>query len=121
MRSSNLAMNSLSFAADASSAERHREQALRSTPDASHAVCPRCFGSGMEVVPGRGARRCGCRAEDLSRILLEAARIPRRFEGCRLQSYRPEQGNASQLKALSRAFELVRGEFLPTGGNRGTR
>jgi DNA replication protein DnaC len=59
-------------------------------------------------VPGGGARRCSCRAEDLSRRLLDAAHVPRRYENCKLQSYRPKQGNASQLKALSYAFKLVR-------------
>src|SRR5205085_2894268 len=27
-------------------------------------VCTFCYGSGMEVVPGKGARRCRCRNED---------------------------------------------------------
>lgn len=70
--------------------------------------CPRCFGSGMEVIPGRGARRCGCRGEDSRLKLLEAARIPRRYEGCTLRSYRPAEGNSSQLLAFNLAYRLVR-------------
>lgn len=70
--------------------------------------CPRCFGSGMEVVAGRGARRCGCRGEDARRRLLEAARVPRRYEGCTLRSFRPAPGNASQLLAFNLAFRLMR-------------
>lgn len=62
----------------------------------------------MEVVPGRGARRCGCRGEEARRRLSEAARIPRRYEGCTLSSFRPEPGNASQLLAFNLAFRLVR-------------
>jgi DNA replication protein DnaC len=61
----------------------------------------------MEVIQGRGARRCGCRAEDSRRRLLESSRIPRRYEGCTLQSYRPAPGNASQLLAFNLAFRLV--------------
>lgn len=72
------------------------------------AVCPRCFGTGLEVVAGRGARRCDCRAEESHRRLLEAARIPRRYDSCTLQSYLPAQGNASQLRAFNSAFRLVR-------------
>jgi DNA replication protein DnaC len=40
--------------------------------------------------------------------LPEAARIPRRYEGCTLRSYKPTQGNASQLLAFNLAFRLVR-------------
>jgi DNA replication protein DnaC len=40
--------------------------------------------------------------------LLEAARIPRRYESCTLQSYRPAQGDGSQLRAFNSAFRLVR-------------
>lgn len=70
--------------------------------------CPLCYETGLEVVPGRGARRCGCRGEDSRRRLPASARIPRRYEGCTLRSYRPAQGNASQLLAFNLAFRLVR-------------
>jgi hypothetical protein len=30
-------------------------------------VCSFCFGTGMEVVPGKGARRCRCRVEEPGR------------------------------------------------------
>jgi len=87
-----------------------------SIPAATHASdrneapagCPRCFGTGLEVVPGKGARRCDCRAEESRHRLLEAARIPRRYDPCTLQSYHPAQGNASQLLAFSSAFRLAR-------------
>jgi len=62
----------------------------------------------MEVVLGKGARRCRCRDEDRQRRLLEAARIPCRFAGCSLANYRPEEGNASQLLALGLAHRLVK-------------
>jgi DNA replication protein DnaC len=56
------------------------------------AACDYCFGAGMEVVAGCGARRCRCRAEERRQGLLEAARIPRRFERCTLTNYRPDPG-----------------------------
>jgi DNA replication protein DnaC len=71
-------------------------------------VCAFCYGTGMEVVPGKGARRCRCRAEDRKSKLMEAALIPRRYSECSLQSYQPEKGNGSQLLAFNYAFRLVR-------------
>jgi DNA replication protein DnaC len=71
------------------------------------AVCPRCYGSGMEVISGKGARRCECRKKDDRAKLLEAARIPGRYHGCSLSNYHPTPGNSSQLQAFNYAFKLV--------------
>jgi DNA replication protein DnaC len=71
-------------------------------------VCAFCYGSGMEVVPGKGARKCRCRNEDRKAKLLEAANIPRRHRECSLESYQPAKGNGSQLLAFNYAFRLVR-------------
>jgi DNA replication protein DnaC len=71
-------------------------------------VCSFCFGTGMEVVPGKGARRCRCRTEDSRAKLFEAARIPRRFAECSLSNYHPASNNGSQLRAFSYAHRLVR-------------
>ena len=76
---------------------------------AEPAVCSFCFGTGMEVVAGKGARRCRCRATDARAKLLEAASIPRRYTECSLSNYRPaKDNNGSQLCAFSYAFRLVR-------------
>jgi len=71
-------------------------------------VCDRCFGTGMEVVSGRGARRCACRLSDLRRRLFEQARVPRRHEECSLSNYQPANDNPSQLLAFKQAYGLVR-------------
>ena len=71
-------------------------------------VCAFCYGTGMEVVPGKGVRRCLCRTEDRKSKLTEAALIPRRYSECLLQSYKPAPGTASQLAAFNCAFRLVR-------------
>lgn len=71
-------------------------------------VCSFCFGTGMEVVPGKGARRCRCRTEDTLTKLMEAARIPRRYEECSLANYQPSNNNGSQLQAFNHAYRLVR-------------
>jgi DNA replication protein DnaC len=82
----------------------------------SPAACPLCFGTGTEVVPGKGARRCQCRTKTAQVSLLDQARIPRRYrepapprkEPCTLQNYYPAPNNGSQLKAFNYAFRLVR-------------
>jgi DNA replication protein DnaC len=71
------------------------------------AVCPRCYGAGMEVISGKGARRCECRKKDDRAKLLEAARIPGRYHGCSLSDYHPTPGNGSQLQAFNYAFKLI--------------
>lgn len=71
-------------------------------------ACPHCFGTGMEVVPGKGARRCRCREQNQRTRLLEIARIPRRYDVCSLQNYYPTPGNGTQLRAFNYAFRLVR-------------
>jgi DNA replication protein DnaC len=71
------------------------------------ATCAFCFGTGMEVVAGRGARRCRCREQERRHRLLEAARIPRRYERCTLANYHPTPGQGTQLLAFNYAFKLV--------------
>ncbi|MCA1568677.1 MAG: ATP-binding protein [Acidobacteria bacterium] len=62
----------------------------------------------MEIVEGKGARRCQCRTRDAQTKLLEAARIPRRYSECSLSSYHPASNNGSQLRAFNLAYRLVR-------------
>jgi DNA replication protein DnaC len=74
---------------------------------ADSAVCSLCHGTGMEVVPGKGARRCGCCTQDRRRRLLEAAHIPRRYQECSLSSFTPAKNNGSQLRAFAYAHRLM--------------
>ncbi len=77
-------------------------------PGEAPETCPYCFGGGMEVVPGKGARRCRCREQRGRTLIVEGARIPRRYDGCSLHNYYPVANNGSQLKAFNYAFRLVR-------------
>jgi DNA replication protein DnaC len=61
----------------------------------------------MEVVAGKGARRCHCRTQEKLTKLLAAARIPRRYERCSFSNYHPAAGNGTQLRAFNYAFRLV--------------
>jgi DNA replication protein DnaC len=98
------------------SLHEQEEKTARRRKVETPAVCQRCFGTGHEVVPGKGARRCECRTQDTRSKLLEQARIPRRYrepapprrEACTLQNFYPAPNNGSQLKAFNYAFRLVR-------------
>jgi DNA replication protein DnaC len=82
----------------------HDESVVTNQP----ATCAYCFGSGMEVVEGKGAKRCRCKTDQSRTKLLEAARIPRRYEQCSLQNYYPTKGNGTQLRAFQYAWRLAR-------------
>jgi DNA replication protein DnaC len=68
-------------------------------------VCGLCYGTGMEVVPGKGARPCKCRKQKSHSSQLEKVKIPRRYESCHFQSYKVI--NPSQQKAYAYASKLA--------------
>src|SRR2546421_6431849 len=88
--------------ADAAQAEtpEREEQQFSAEPS----VCQFCFGSGMEVVPGKGARRCRCRTANNQTKLLEAARIPRRYERCTLDSYKLIEGKHWRIQKRAKDY-----------------
>lgn len=88
--------------------EEATSQQPRVSTNAAPVVCSLCFGTRMEVLPGKGARRCLCRKRDGRTELLGAARIPRRYEECSLSNYQPATNNGSQLRAFNYAYRLVR-------------
>lgn len=67
--------------------------------------CPHCYGSGMEIVAGKGARRCRCREKDSQSKLIDAARIPRRYSHCTLQNY--QKTSKSQWRAVQEASKIL--------------
>ncbi len=68
-------------------------------------VCPVCFGTGVEIVPGKGARICNECSSKSGNRLLEAARIPLRFQDCSFHNYYPK--NDSQFWAHHFGRKLV--------------
>ena len=82
--------------------------ATSAEPAEQSSACEFCYGSGMEVVAGKGARRCRCRSQNHQTKLIEAARIPRRYDACTMQTYYPAKGNGAQLRAFNYAFRMVR-------------
>jgi len=66
--------------------------------------CPVCFGSGLEIVPGQGARMCQCRVTQLKENSLDRLNIPKRYADCHFHNYVPE--HQSQKSAFKMASEL---------------
>lgn len=69
-------------------------------------TCPKCFGSGLEVVPDMGARPCECRRRDAHSVRLAKARIPKRYEKCHFNTYTHKLTD-SQKRALRLASDFT--------------
>jgi len=64
------------------------------------AICPKCNGSGWEPSEIAGkVRRCRCLESVRVERLLAEARIPKRYEHCDLESYKPYNDDESQKRA----------------------
>lgn len=68
-------------------------------------VCQVCFGSGMEIVPGKGARVCQCRRQESHSDDLQKAKLPVRYAECHFHNFTPR--NPSQQKAFRFATTLT--------------
>lgn len=77
---------------------------LRSMEDSfvEEEICPKCFGSGMEVVEGKGARPCDCRKQSVATDPFARAGIPLRYANATLDSYIPI------TKSLDRALDATK-------------
>ncbi|HKY30103.1 MAG TPA: ATP-binding protein [Pyrinomonadaceae bacterium] len=70
-------------------------------------VCAVCFGTGVEIIPGKGARICEtCRPKAANR-LLDAARIPPRYADCTFENYEDPHGTGSLYWARMKAKTWV--------------
>lgn len=76
-----------------------------SAPDGGADVCQICFGTGMEVVQGKGARICQCRKQKAKADPFETVRLPKRYDGFHFHNYKPQ--NASQEAAFRFATSLT--------------
>ena len=68
-------------------------------------VCSVCFGVGIEIVPGKGARPCKCRAQKTHSRSLDKARLPKRYLDCHFHNYRAQ--NPTQERAFKFASKLA--------------
>jgi len=85
------------------------------SPSQGSSECPRCFGTGMEVVPGIGARRCVCQSSDQKSHLFQAARIPPRYQHCTLQGYLAGDAELSKWAAKVEA-QIIIDNYLTLDG-----
>ncbi len=87
--------------------------------------CPQCGGRGWVVEPdgaAGAARRCACRRRDAKPRLLEAAGVPPRYRGCRLDNFDVSQGPQGARDQLLGARTVARRyveEFVASQGRRG--
>src|ERR671914_1778156 len=88
-------------------------KALTDAPPSSE--CPHCFGSGMEVVSGEGARRCRCQSPDNRDRLLLSARIPPRYQHCTIQGYEAAKHELSKWAAKMEA-QIIIDDYLSLEG-----
>lgn len=64
--------------------------------------CPKCYGTGMEIVAGKGARICDCRRRRSQSGQFDGVRLPKRYDGFHFGNYKPQ--NQSQTVALKSAM-----------------
>ncbi len=67
-------------------------------------VCPLCDGTGWKSVTQKGDRRvtrCDCRLKARAQTLLDAARIPKRYEHCELSSFTTDFPGAHRSLAMA--------------------
>jgi DNA replication protein DnaC len=82
-------------------------------------VCPLCDGTGWKSVSQNGDRRvtrCDCRLKARAQSLLEAARIPKRYEHCELSNFEFEGTLLSLAPARMAACRFVEEYPIDTSG-----
>ncbi len=99
-----------------SSSDEMTSQGAASTSTETDA-CPHCFGTGMEVVPGVGARRCRCQTPDHRTRLFQAARIPPRYQHCTIQNYVTGDDETSKWAAKIEALRRIQDYYNPVSKN----
>jgi len=76
-------------------------------PDASRSdECPKCYGAGLEVVPGKGARICVCRKRMSQHGQFESVRLPRRYDGFHFHNYKPQTASQEAAFKFSAALTM---------------
>jgi DNA replication protein DnaC len=76
------------------------------TPIDEGDVCPRCFGSGMEVVAGKGARVCPCQRNNAHSSTLEKVKLPKRYATCHLNNYKPADSSQETAQKYASWFAM---------------
>ena len=93
-------------------AKNHKLKAVPKVSDAEIAAndvsideCPLCYGTGLEIVPGKGARICSCRHIKKRSGVFDSVRLPKRYDGFHFHNYKPQ--SPSQESAFKFATSLT--------------
>jgi DNA replication protein DnaC len=81
------------------------EQTVVEEVERDEDVCPKCYGAGMELVAGKGARICDCRKLRSQSGQFENVRLPKRYDGFHFHNYKPQ--TPSQDAAFKYATALT--------------
>jgi len=76
----------------------------RTNADSKLDVCQKCFGSGMEIIRGKGARQCECQKQLSPDNPFGKVRVPRRYSDCHFNSYEPTNPSQSQAVRFAMKF-----------------
>lgn len=68
--------------------------------------CPKCFGTGMEIVGGKGARICSCRKLQHENVQRERVRLPKRYDSCHFGNFKANSPRLSE--ALMEAMKFAK-------------
>ena len=77
--------------------------------------CPLCRGTGWKLLPrndgtsGNVAVACECGLVERAEMVMERARIPKRYEHCDFESFSTDMGSAQQQQSLKNAKLQVQG------------
>jgi DNA replication protein DnaC len=95
-------------------ADSDADPAPPATTDHASSSCPFCFGTGMEIVPEVGARRCRCQTSERKDRLFGAARIPPRYQHCTLANF--DAGNSDAKWRAKVEAQIVLDDFATIDG-----
>lgn len=93
--------------------ERTKKHSLKAVPTAGlpdenaeerSSECQICYGTGMEIVRGKGARICSCRKLRSQHGQFESVRLPRRYDGFHFHNYKPLNESQKVAHALAMNF-----------------
>lgn len=96
--------------------DRIKEHTLKAVPKSSTPIiaaseaiesdeCQKCFGTGFEVVAGKGAKRCECQKKLARSGQTNRSRLPRLYEECHLHNFKAD--TVKQRKALKLATQFA--------------
>ena len=96
--------------------EKGKTHSLKAVPnlaqhdseDSDQAVteCPKCFGTGLEIVKDKGARICDCRKMRSHHGQFDSVRLPKRYDGFHFGSYKPQNESQKVARGMAMSFAM---------------